>query len=337
MRIIVYLGTGGVGKTSVAAATALALAQSGAKALVLTIDPARRLRTALKLHEGSLGEKISLNPPPSGELWAELLDVRATLDEAVRLHSTADLAKRILEHPIYATIASSLAGMQELMALERVNQLMSRGFENIVIDTAPSRHALEFLDKPAFFAALADSHWVKLVGRTYRFAEATGMLSLGKKTVDLYARAEAILGTTLVRQVLDFYSLFVSNAEGYAHRAEETIALLRDPAVTEFRVVTIPQKALRDVQYFHKELTERKYSMGPFYVNRVWAPEPGELKLEGLAQAVLSWYSSIHASHQEAISKLRKEYPGRVRCLSELARDVDGIDALELIARQLSN
>jgi anion-transporting ArsA/GET3 family ATPase len=336
MRIIVYLGTGGVGKTSVAAATALALARSGTKSLVLTIDPARRLRTALRLHEGSLGEKISLTPPASGELWAELLDVRATLDEAVRLHSTADLAKRILEHPIYAAIASSLAGMQELMALERVYQLMDRGFENIVIDTAPSRHALEFLDKPAFFAALADSHWVKLVGRTYRIVEATGMLSLGRKTVDLYARVEAILGASLVRQVLDFYALFVSNAEGYAHRAQRTIALLRDPAMTEFRVVTLPQKALRDVRYFDAQLTDRKFSVGTFYVNRVWAPDAGGLKLEGLAQAVLSWYNSIHASHQEVIGQLREEYRDRVRCLSELARDVDGMDALELIARQLS-
>src|SRR5262249_17101059 len=222
MRILIYLGTGGVGKTSVSAATALHHARRGLKSLVLTTDPARRLRTALQMQEGMLQEQVRLDPPASGELWAEMLDVRGTLDEAVRLNTEADLGERILKHPIYASIASSLAGMQELMAIERIHQLIARGFEDIVVDTAPSRHALEFLDKPASFASLADSHWVRLVGRTYRFVEKTGMLSLGGKTIDLYKRVESILGQTMVQQVLDFYALFLSVAEGYAKRADET-------------------------------------------------------------------------------------------------------------------
>src|SRR5207244_10675925 len=134
-----------------------------------------------------------------------------------------------------------------------------RGLEHNVVDTAPSRHALEFLDKPVFFASLVGSGWVKLVGRTYKFVAGTGMMTLGRKTVDLYARAESILGANLVRQVLDFYSLFVSIAEGYAERTEKTVAMLKDPAVTEFRVVTTPQKALRDARFFHEELTSRNF------------------------------------------------------------------------------
>src|SRR6185436_10224680 len=194
MKIIVYLGTGGVGKTSVAAATSLAEARDSGKSLVLTIDPALRLRTALNLTAGLTEQSVPLDPPARGELWAALLDVRATLDEAVRLHGKADTADRILNHPIYATIADSLVGMQELMAVERIDQLARRGFEHIVVDTAPSRHALEFLEKPMAFSELAGSGWVKLVGRTYKFVSGTGMLSLGRKTIDLYARAEAILG-----------------------------------------------------------------------------------------------------------------------------------------------
>src|SRR5205823_257193 len=135
MKIIVYLGTGGVGKTSVAAATAMAQARSGRKSLVLTIDPALRLRTALHLKEGTLEQRVALDPPASGELWAALLDVRATLDEAVRLYGSSDSqVDRILKHPIYATIADSLSGMQELMAVERIDQLARRGFEHIVVD-----------------------------------------------------------------------------------------------------------------------------------------------------------------------------------------------------------
>ena len=338
MKIIVYLGTGGVGKTSVAAATALAQARAGSKSLVLTIDPALRLRTTLHLKPGVLEQNVPLDPPAKGELWAALLDVRATLDEAVRLYGKSSTADRILNHPIYATIADSLAGMQELMAVERIDQLARRGFEHIVVDTAPSRHALEFLDKPMFFSELVGSGWVKIVGRTYKFVAGTGMMKLGRKTLDLYARAESILGTNLVRQILDFYSLFVSIAEGYAQRAEKTVALLKDPAVTEFRVVTTPQKALRDARFFHEALGSRKFPIGALYVNRVWGLEPGPEFPDGLARRVMDWYKSVRASHVAAVEAVTAEYSAaipRIAWLPELERDVDGLSALERIAQSL--
>lgn len=340
MKIIVYLGTGGVGKTSVAAATALAQARAGRKSLVLTIDPALRLRSALRLQDGRLEQQVQLDPAATGELWAALLDVRATLDEAVRLYAAAPLAERILSHPIYAAIADSLVGMQELMAVERIDQLRRRGFEQIVVDTAPSRHALEFLDKPQFFGDLVRSPWVKLMGRTYRLVAATGLSSLGRKTIDLYARVESILGANLVRQVLDFYSIFVSIAEGYAQRAQKTVALLKDPAVTEFRAVTTPQKALRDARYFASALEARKFPLGAFYVNRVWQQAPLEETPEGLAGQVLEWYRSVRASHLSALDQLGAEYGGRVRrivALPELERDIDGLGALEQLAAELDS
>jgi len=335
MKITVYLGTGGVGKTSVAAASALAQARAGLKSLVLTIDPALRLRTALDLKPGLNEQTVPLDPPARGELWAALLDVRATLDEAVRLYGESDTADRILTHPIYATIADSLVGMQELMAIERIDQLAHRGYEHIVVDTAPSRHAFEFLDKPVIFSDLVGSGWVKLVGRTYKFVAGSGMMTLGRKTVDLYARVEAILGASLVRQILDFYSLFVSIAEGYAERAQKTVALLKDPSVTEFRVVTTPQKALRDARFFHEALTSRKFHIGGLYVNRVWDLEPGAAAQEGMAGEVIDWYSSVRASHLAAVREVSAEF-GRsipvIRTLPELEKDVDGLQALERIA-----
>ena len=335
MKIIVYLGTGGVGKTSVAAATALAQARAGVKSLVLTIDPALRLRTALHLKEGLNEQTVPLDPPAAGELWAALLDVRATLDEAVRLYGKSSTADRILHHPIYSTIADSLVGMQELMAVERIDQLARRGFEHIVVDTAPSRHAFEFLDKPVFFSDLVGSRWVKLVGRTYKFVAGSGMMTLGRKTIDLYARAESILGANLVRQILDFYSLFVSIAEGYAERARKTVALLKDPAVTEFRVVTTPQKALRDARFFHEALTSRKFPIGSLYVNRVWDREPGAEPGEGLAREVIEWYTAVRDSHLAAVRDVTAAYRDSIpiiRTLPELDRDVDGLQALERIA-----
>jgi anion-transporting ArsA/GET3 family ATPase len=338
MKIIVYLGTGGVGKTSVAAATSLAEARAGRKSLVLTIDPALRLRTTLHLKDDVPEQIVPLDPPAQGELWAALLNVRATLDDAVRLYGKSSTVDRILKHPIYATIADSLVGMQELMAVERIDQLARRGFEHIVVDTAPSRHALEFLDKPLFFAELAGSGWVKAVGRTYKFVAGTGMMTLGRKTIDLYARAESILGANLVRQVLDFYSLFVSIAEGYAERAEKTVAMLKDPAVTEFRVVTTPQKALRDAHFFHAALSSRNFPIGALYVNRVWGLEPGPEFPEGIARRVMDWYKSVRASHVAAVEEVTASYRAvipRIGSLPELERDVDGLSALERIARSL--
>lgn len=339
MKIIVYLGTGGVGKTSVAAASALAMARTGVRSMVITTDPSLRLRTALGLADGVTEQQVALpDYDGSGELWAALLDVRATLDEAVRLYARAGMAQRILEHPIYATIASSLVGMQELMAVERIDQLRLRGFEHIIIDTAPSRHAFEILDKPALFADLSASRKVKLVGRTYKFVSALGLQGIGRSAIDIYAKAEEILGVNLVRQVLDFYSIFYPIAEGYSRRAERTVAMLRDPAVTEFRVVTTPQKAMRDAAFFTTALRERNFPIGAICVNRAWlhaAPEPLP---GGLAGDVLGWYSAVSESHRAAVWSLKEAYGGQIRDIqvfSELERDVDGIAALETLARQI--
>jgi len=338
MRIIVYLGTGGVGKTSVAAATAMAVAGAGSRAMVLTTDPSLRLRTALGLADGVTEQRVPLNDPKAGELWAALLDVRTTLDEAVRLYAKPEMTERILTHSIYEMIANSLAGMQELMAIERIDQLRLRGFDHIIVDTAPSRHAFEILDKPALFADFSSSRKVKLVGRTYRFAAGLGLGFIGKSALDIYGRVESILGVNLVREILDFYSIFYPIAEGYARRAEKTVALLHDPAVTEFRVVTTPQKALRDAAFFTQALAERNFSIGTFCVNRAWLHPFPDTVPEGLAGEVLNWYKSVSDSHRACVWKLRETYGKVVRDIqvfSELERDVDGLAALERLAVQM--
>lgn len=339
MKITVYLGTGGVGKTSVSAAAALSSAQRGIKALVLTTDPAQRLRTALGLKPGLLEEEVDIQHPSDGELWAALLDVRATLNEAVRLYAKPGMEPRILAHPIYETIASSLAGMQELMAVERIDQLIRRGFHHIVLDTAPSRHAFELLDKPALFADFSGSKKVKLVGRTYRFAAGMGLGGIGKGALDIFGKVESILGVNLVRQILDFYSIFFPIAEGYAERAAKTVALLRDPGITEFRVVTTPQKARRDAAFYTEALAERKFALGVICINRAWQHAvPGELP-GGLEGEVLAWYRAVSESQKAAVKDVEMRFSHRVRTLQvlpELERDVDGLPALQRLADELA-
>lgn len=337
MKVIVCVGTGGVGKTSVAAAIAMTQARAGAKCLVLTTDPSLRLRTALGLKDGLLEQRVPV-PDAKGELWAALLDVKATLDEAVRLYGKPGSQTRILEHPIYRSIGGSLSGMQELMAVERMDQLMLRGFDNIVVDTAPSRHALDVFDKPELFAEFSDSRRVRLVSRTYQFAESVGLTAIGRGALEFYSRIETVLGAGMVRDMLDFYSLFYPIAEGYSARARRTVNMLRDPGITEFRVVTIPSKALRDAQFFIEALKKRRFAIGMICVNRTWNHALPESAQAGLAAELLDSYRSVSESHLRAIAKMRDTVGPKlkeIRILNELERDVEGVESLRRLADQL--
>ncbi len=339
MKIRIFVGTGGVGKTSVAAASALRAARAGGKCLVLTVDPALRLRKALGLNSRGTQQKVDLDSPSvRGELWAGLLDVRSTLDRAVRLYGEPKQAEAVLDHPIYRMLVESLAGMQELLAIERIDQSMAEGFDQIFIDTAPSRHAFEFLDKPEFFAQLVSFPLVQWVGKTYKWWEGSALSRLGRKSVELYTRVEEILGATLVRQVLDFYSVFRTIAEGYADRARRTSRLLHDESgTTSFTIVTSAYKAQRDGDYLLGELQKRDYAVDRLIVNRVW-PELDLRAPSGaarIASEMLAWYGEVSASHARICETVITHFSGKipqVLVLPELSRDIDGLAALSKIA-----
>lgn len=341
MNIQIFLGTGGVGKTSVAAATALKAALEGRRCLVLTIDPALRLRTALNLDPGILQEKVPIESlSGKGELWAGLLDVRGTLDRSVRLYGNPDQVETVLQHPVYQILIASLAGMQELMAIERIDQAIRDGFEYLFIDTAPSRHAFEFLDKPELFAHLVSIPAVRLVGRTYKWFERSPLSSVGRKSFELYTRVEQILGATLVRQVLDFYSVFRTIAEGYGDRATRTSTLFRDPRITSFTIVTTPFKAGRDGEYFWGELQKRKFSVGTLIVNRIWPAARADLQAGSspLALNLVAWYRSVSTAHSQIWEGISQDFSNkipRLLALPELPKDVDGLAALHQIALNL--
>jgi anion-transporting ArsA/GET3 family ATPase len=273
-----------------------------------------------------------------GELWGALLDVRTTLDRAVRVHGDPRRVNTVLHHPIYKSLIASLAGMQELMAIERLDQAIADGSETIVIDTAPSRHALEFLDKPEYFTQLVSSPVVRLVGRAYRLWESSPLGLLSRKSLELYTQVEALLGTTLVKQILDFYSVFYGVAEGYAERAKRTAGLLRNARTTGFFVVTTPFKAARDTAFFRRELEARRFPLRSITVNRAWPRVDVELPPDASAQTrdTLRWYQDVSEAHRTAWEKLRAEYPDRtLNLVPELPRDVDGLPALAQIAEHL--
>jgi anion-transporting ArsA/GET3 family ATPase len=341
MRIQVFVGTGGVGKTSVAAAAGLRAAIAGEKCLVLTIDPARRLRTALGITGNGFQEQLRLESfGARGELWAAQLDVAQSLNRAVEQTAAPRQATAVLAHPIYHVLLESLAGMQELMAVERMDQALDDGFEALFVDTAPSRHALEFVDKPESFAQLVSFPMVKLVGMTYHWWERSGLGSLSRKSLELYSRVEQMLGATLARQILDFFSIFRTVAEDYAHRARRTLAMLRNPKITTFTVVTSPFKARRDGEFFWDELSKRKFPVGALVVNRAWpilpelSPPAGQEDLKRLA----GWYQEMSQAHQRAWEQVRAAFGPRIPRLievPELSSDIDGLPALHQIAQRL--
>ena len=345
MRIRIFVGTGGVGKTSVAAAGALKTALGGEKCLVLTIDPARRLRTALGIAsggpQGGLDQRIPLEAfGGTGELWSALLDVATSLNRAVISYAEPQQAKAILEHPIYHILLESLAGMQELMAVERIDHALADGFEEIFIDTAPSRHAFEFVDKPEFFAELVSFPLVRLVGRTYHWWERLGMARWGRKSFELYGRVEGMLGANLSRQILDFFSIFRGIAEGYARRAKRTLALLRNPQASSFVIVTTPFKANRDGEYFWEELRKRKFPVGALVVNRVWPRFDVNLPLDSppALRDTVAWYQNVSQAHQQKWEQTSAAFAGRIRTLTqvpELSEDIDGLAALRHISQFL--
>jgi anion-transporting ArsA/GET3 family ATPase len=288
-----------------------------------------------------LQQQVPLGAPAAvGELWAGLMDVRATLDRAVQLYGRPEQAETVLKHPIYQMLISSLSGMQELLAIERIDQAISDRFEMLFVDTAPSRHAFEFLDKPEFFAQLVSLPMVQLVGRTYKWWENSALSRFGRKSIELYSRVEEILGAKLVRDVLDFYSVFRTIAEGYGDRAKRTGMLLRDQEVTSFTIVTSPFKSKRDAEYLLTELQKRKYRVDTLLVNRVWPERPAALPADAppLSVELVRWYNDISAAHRSLWEEVSARYSGRVRnllAMPELRRDVDGMDALKQIAAAL--
>lgn len=333
MKTVVCVGTGGVGKTSVAAAMAWSAARQGEKVLAVTIDPARRLRTLLGI-DGSRGEhRVGLEF--RGELWAALLDVEHVLDEAVRLHGRGSQVQRVLSHPIYRMLTSSLSGMQELMAVEYLHQMAGQGFDRVVVDTAPSRHAFEFLDKPGRFAELVDLPLVKLVGRSYRFFANSPLGYLGRRSFDAFARLEDLVGARVVGDVLDFYSAFRTIAEGYGARAKGTVAGLRDPRFSEFWVVTTPGKAVRDVDFFARELTGRHFPVIGVIVNRAlpgFSPEafkPANPELK-------DWYLGLRAEQEQAFETLSRNHPRvLVEAVTEMPASLQGKELIEKMALEV--
>lgn len=297
LRTIVCCGSGGVGKTTTAAAVAVRAAESGRRVAVLTIDPARRLAQALGLAEmGNEPRPVTtIDTTAGGSLDAMMLDMKRTFDEVVMTHAAPEKAEQILANPFYQAVSSSFAGTQEYMAMERLGQLISEQVEDrprwdlIVVDTPPSRSALDFLDAPKRLGSFLDGRFIRLLmtparvgGRTY-----VKVMSVGTSAVT--GAMTKILGTQLLQDAQTFVAALDTMFGGFRERAEQTYALLKDPG-TAFVVVATPDRdALREASYFIERLGEESMPLAGLVANRVqmtYVPSLSGPRALGAAEAV---------------------------------------------------
>jgi anion-transporting ArsA/GET3 family ATPase len=282
-RIIVTCGAGGVGKTTTAAAIGLRAAEQGRNVVVLTIDPARRLAQSLGLTEldNTPREVAEVDAANGGRLDAMMLDMKRTFDDVVLAHASPEKARQILENPFYVALSSSFAGTQEYMAMEKLGQLHKQAGEDgswdlIVVDTPPSRSALDFLDAPERLASLLEGRFLRLL-----LAPARGPLRLMSAGVNLAMSVMTkILGAQVLKDVQTFAAAFDTLFGGFRERAEKTVALLREP-LTAFVVVAAPQNdALREASYFTERLREERMPLAGVVLNRVSTSQAAELSAE---------------------------------------------------------
>jgi anion-transporting ArsA/GET3 family ATPase len=274
-RIVICCGAGGVGKTTTAAALALRAAERGRKVVVLTIDPARRLAQSMGLTElDNTPRRVDTgtdgDSDKGGELHAMMLDMKRTFDEIVSAHATGERAEQIFANPFYQSLSSSFAGTQEYMAMEKLGQLRARGeWDLIVVDTPPSRSALDFLDAPQRLGRFLDGRMLRLLLAPARAGGRAYMKVVGA-SFGLFTRIlTKIIGTDALRDLSAFVGALETMFGGFRERAQQTYQLLRTPG-TAFLVVAAPEPgALREASYFVERLSEQSMPLAGLVLNRV--------------------------------------------------------------------
>jgi anion-transporting ArsA/GET3 family ATPase len=351
-RVCICLGAGGVGKTTASAALALGLAARGQKVAVVTIDPAARLAAALGLKELS-GEPRLIEPSllaaqgveVKGELWAMMLDVKGTLDDIVaRLAPEQHAREEILANPIYRELSTAVAGSQELSAIAKLYELRhERDFDVIVLDTPPSRNAVDFLEAPNRLLGFLEGRALKV------FMAPSGLAArlFGRSTGVVFAIFARVTGVDMLNDLSTFFRSVSGVLDGFGERTRGVAKLLRDPSTT-FMIITSPEpEPAREVAFLSQRLAATGMSRGGLIVNRVHfdglgghsveqvqallEPDLGE-RLAAHAAGNLADFDVLVQRDRDTIERLSRELeepdPILVPHLDEDIRDLAGLGRL---------
>jgi anion-transporting ArsA/GET3 family ATPase len=350
-EIVVCCGSGGVGKTTTAAALAVRAAERGRRTVVLTIDPARRLAQAMGLTElDNTPRRVS---GVDGELDAMMLDMKRTFDDIVLAHAAPEKAEQILANPFYQALSSSFAGTQEYMAMEKLGQLKATGnYDLIVVDTPPSRSALDFLDAPERLTTFLDGRLIRVLlapakagGKAYARVIGAGF--------GVFTNAiTRIIGAGFLQDVSQFVAAMETMFGGFRERAQRTYDLLKSPG-TSFVVVAAPERdALREASYFVERLGKEAMPLAGLVLNRVHRTAATSLTAErALSAAEVLEPGSLGAGvlrlHAQRVvlaqreAHLRERFTGAhpavgVREVPAMAGDVHDLDGLRTVATELA-
>ena len=346
-EVVICAGSGGVGKTTTSAAIAAGMAERGKTAAVLTIDPAKRLANSLGLKElGNEEARVELDAP--GELWAMMLDAKRTFDELVDTHAPDEETRdAVLTNPIYQQLSNAVAGSQEYMAMEKLHELHQEGkYDLLVLDTPPTRNALDFLDAPRRLARFIDSKSLSFFRTSSKF----GFGLLGKGSGMLFSVMKRATGVDLLKDLADFFNSFGDMADGFRERADRVNALIADHRTT-FLLVTSPRAAsIEEAAYFHRKLRNEDLPFGGVIVNRMREPvkaRPGpkleeELagllddKLAGKVNRTVEEHKSLAERDAANLERLQKKI-GRKPMITvpELPGDVHDLDGLRAMNEHL--
>jgi anion-transporting ArsA/GET3 family ATPase len=345
-RVVICCGSGGVGKTTTAAAIGLHAARTGSRVVVITIDPAKRLADALGLAGGLTNEPALIGlPDVDGELWASMLDTRATFDDLVRDEAgNAEQADQILANRFYRNIAGGLSGTEEYMAAEKLFQLHADDrFDLVVVDTPPSRHALDFLEAPARLARFIDHRlfrWLMLPARG-------GLRVLNLAAQPVLRTIGKVVGGDVLADAIAFFQAFDGMQGGFRRRAEAVTDLFGD-AATRFVVITTPRHdAAEEASFFIDQLAVRGVEPAALVVNRT-QPRFGRTSAaaarakaadatdaaDGAAWLNLAELVEVAEAEDRAVAEITAQAPLMVR-VPQMPADVHDLDAIGLIADAL--
>jgi anion-transporting ArsA/GET3 family ATPase len=272
-EIAIVCGSGGVGKTTTAAALGtMAAVHLGGKVLVLTVDPARRLAAALGLESfGNVETRVPAGAfaeagvKPRGELWAAMLDTKQSWDDLVRQHAPNEQVRdAILANSIYQNISGRFVQSHDYIAMERLYEIHASGrYDLVVVDTPPTRHALDFLDAPARMADFFGGRLLRWLTVPYR----SRIVTVASKP--FYSVADRILGTKFLEDIAEFFSLFQTMEKGFVERANQVQRVLSDRRTTFCVVSTLEAAPAHEAEFFVDELGRRRLHLGAVILNKV--------------------------------------------------------------------
>jgi len=356
-QVIVCCGSGGVGKTTTAAALALRAAEQGRQVVVLTIDPARRLAQSMGLEslDNTPRAVRGVDGKAGGTLDAMMLDMKRTFDEVVVSASTPERAEAILANPFYVSLSSSFSGTQEYMAMEKLGQLKAEArWDLIVVDTPPTRSALDFLDAPQRLSTFLDGRLLKVLVAPAK-AGGRAYLKVVTASFNLFTRVMTkIIGAQVLQDISQFVAALETMFGGFRERAEATYQLLADPG-TAFVVIAAPETAaLREAAFFVDRLAEEKMPLAGLVVNRVHhTGAPGLSASRAIAAAeqleehgpnTTAGVLRVHAERikladreQHLRSGFTRSHPSvPVIEVAAMAGDVHDLDGLRVIGSELA-